>query len=38
VGEVHYHCAPGPTRRGLERAIVKTHAEQKVRIFEGAPR
>jgi hypothetical protein len=38
VAEVRYYCAPGATRRGLERAIAKTHAEQKVRIFEAVPR
>jgi hypothetical protein len=28
VKEVHYHCAPGQTRKAVERAIVKVHAQE----------
>jgi hypothetical protein len=38
VAEVHYHCAPGPTRRALERAVAKVYAEQFVAIAEVVPR
>jgi hypothetical protein len=38
LAAVRYYCAPGSTRRGLERAIEKTHAEQKVHLFEAPPR
>lgn len=38
IGEVRYYCEPGPTRRGVERAIQKTHAEERVRVFEVVPR
>jgi hypothetical protein len=38
IEEVRYYCAPGATRRGLERAIEKTRAEQKVHLFEAPPR
>jgi hypothetical protein len=37
VAEVHYHCEPGPTRRAVERAVERTHVEQRVRIFEAVP-
>jgi hypothetical protein len=38
VGEVHYHCAPGLTRRAVERAVAKTHSQERVRIFEAVER
>lgn len=34
VGEVRYYCPPGTVRRGVERAIERTHAGEKVRIEE----
>jgi hypothetical protein len=37
VSEVRYYCEPGPTRRGVERAVEKMNASKCVRIFE-APR
>ena len=33
VAEVHYHCAPGPTRRAVERAVAKMRAEERVRVM-----
>jgi hypothetical protein len=38
VSEVRYYCEPGPTRRGVERAIQKTHAGERVRVLEVVPR
>jgi hypothetical protein len=39
VTEVHYFCAPGPTRRAVERAIDRVHAEKRVVIVDqAAPR
>ncbi len=38
VAEVHYHCAPGPTRRAVERAIAKMRAEERVRVMEVVAR
>jgi len=38
VGEVRYYCAPGPTQRGVQRAVAKMCAEDRVRIFEVVPR
>lgn len=38
VAEVRYLCAPGKTRRAVERAIAKTHAEGRVRVEEVPPR
>jgi hypothetical protein len=38
VEEVRYHCAPGPTRRAVERAIAKTHSAERVRVCEAVPR
>jgi hypothetical protein len=34
VAEVHYHCAPGQTRRAVERAVVKTRAGEFIGIRE----
>ena len=36
LSEVRYYCEPGPTRRGLERAIEKTQTSDRIRLF-GAP-
>ena len=34
VSEVRYYCAPGLTRRAVERAIDRSHARERVRIFD----
>lgn len=34
VGEVHYYCEPGITRRAVERAVEKTRAAERVRVLE----
>ena len=34
VAEVHYHCAPGQTRRAVERAVAKVHAQEVIAIGE----
>jgi hypothetical protein len=38
VDQVRYYCAPGEVTRGLERAVVKTQTEDKVRILEAPVR
>ncbi len=38
VAEVHYHCAPGQTRRAVERAVAKASAEQFIAIGEAVSR
>ena len=38
VAEVHYHCAPGQTRRAVERAVAKVKAEQCIAIAEAVAR
>jgi hypothetical protein len=38
VGEVRYYCEPGPTRRAVERAIEKTHAQERIRVLEVVAR
>jgi len=38
VEEVRYYCEPGPTRRAVERAVQKTHAEERIRILEVVSR
>ena len=38
VAEVHYHCAPGPTRRAVERAVAKMRAEGRLRVMEVVAR
>jgi hypothetical protein len=38
IAEVHYYCEPGPTRRAVERAIEKTHAQERVRVSEVVSR
>ncbi len=38
VAEVHYHCAPGQTRKAVERAVAKVRAEQFISIGEAVPR
>jgi hypothetical protein len=34
VSEVRYFCSPGLTRRAVERAIERSHAHERVRIFD----
>ena len=38
VAEVHYYCRPGPTQRGVERALAKTRTEDKIAVIAGVPR
>jgi hypothetical protein len=38
VAEVHYLCAPGATRRAVERAVEKTRAEGRIQIEEVVSR
>lgn len=38
VAEVHYLCAPGATRRAVERAVAKARAERRVLIEEVGER
>lgn len=39
VSEVHYFCAPGPTRRAVQRAIDRVQAQRRVLIADReAPR
>jgi hypothetical protein len=38
IAEVRYYCAPGPTRRAVEKAVAKTYAADRVRILEVVPR
>lgn len=38
VSEVHYHCAPGQTRKAVERAVYKVRAEQFIQIGEAVAR
>ncbi len=38
VAEVRYLCAPGATRRAVERAVEKTRARERIRIEEVVPR
>ena len=38
VKEIHYHCAPGQTRRAVERAVAKVHAQDKIAIAEAVSR
>jgi hypothetical protein len=35
VSEVHYHCAPGQTRKAVERAVYKVKAEQFISIGQA---
>jgi hypothetical protein len=35
IEEIRYYCAHGPTRRGVERAILKMRAEGRVRVLDG---
>lgn len=35
IAEVRYYCAAGPTRRGVELAVAKTYAAERVRVFEA---
>lgn len=38
VEEIRYYVLPGPTRRGLERAIDNVDASSRIRILEAPPR
>jgi hypothetical protein len=38
VGEVRYYCESGLTRRAVERAVAKTHAERRISILEAVAR
>jgi hypothetical protein len=38
VTEIRYYCAPGPTRRAVERAVAEMRASERVRIFEVVAR
>ena len=38
IAEVHYHCAPGQTRRAVERAVANVKAGQWIAITEAVPR
>lgn len=38
VSEVRYYCAPGPTRRAVERAVAELRAQERIRIFEAVSR
>jgi hypothetical protein len=38
VAAVRYYCAPGPTRRGVERAVAKAYADSRIEILEAVPR
>jgi hypothetical protein len=38
VAEVRYYCAPGKTRRAVERAIANTHSQERVHAMEVLPR
>jgi len=37
VSEVRYYCAPGTTRRGVERAVEKADASERIQIFDAVP-
>ncbi len=38
IAEVHYHCAPGQTRRAVERAAAEVKAREWIAITEVVPR
>jgi hypothetical protein len=38
VAEVRYYCAPGQTRRAVERAVAKAYASERVRVMEAISR
>ncbi|HKT83065.1 MAG TPA: hypothetical protein VJQ84_04430, partial [Solirubrobacterales bacterium] len=38
VEEVRYYCEPGATRRAVERAILATRSQERVRVFEVVAR
>jgi hypothetical protein len=38
VIEVRYYCAPGPTRRAVERAVKELRASERVRVLEAVGR
>jgi len=37
VSEVRYYCASGTTRRGVERAVEKADASERIQIFDAVP-
>lgn len=37
VSEVRYYCAPGTTRRGVERMVKKAGSPKRIRIFDAVP-
>jgi hypothetical protein len=37
VSEVRYYCAPGPTRRGVERAVARAEASERILIIDAVP-
>lgn len=38
VSEVRYYCEPGATRRAVERAVIATRSQERVRVFEVVAR
>jgi hypothetical protein len=38
VSEVRYYCEPGQTRRAVERAILATRSQERVRVFQVVAR
>jgi hypothetical protein len=38
VGEVRYYCEPGQTRRAVERAVAKTHTQERIKVLEAVAR
>lgn len=38
LAAVHYLCEPGQTRRGVERAIAKVHAQEVIAVSAAVPR
>ncbi len=38
ISEIRYYCEPGPTRRGVERAVKKTDASDRIRILAAPAR
>lgn len=37
VAEVRYYCEPGQARRAVERAILATRSQERVRVFQVVP-
>ncbi len=38
ISEVRHYCEPGPTRRGVERAIANTNSSSRISLFKAPPR